>query len=1105
MTRIIIYILLGSTFLLFSCSKKETPLFENLSADKTGIRFTNQITSTPELNILNYIYFYNGAGVASADFNNDGLIDLYFTANQTPDALYLNQGDFQFSDITDTANIDNESGWTNGVAIVDINGDGWMDLYLTKVGDHNNLKGTNLLYVNQGINSDGIPKFTEMASVYGLDFSGFSTHASFFDYDRDGDLDLYLLNHSINPNQNYGKGRIREIPNRESGDKLFENQEGHFKDVSEDAGIFQSKFGYGLGVSISDLNDDGYPDIYVSNDFFENDYLYLNNQNKTFTEVIHKNDSVIGHTTHFSMGNDIHDINNDGHPDIISLDMLPEDPQTYKTSGTEFNYQIYQNYIRNGYAHQYMQNALQLNQGNGTFSETGNLSGIAATEWSWSPLMADFDNDGKSDIFISNGILGATNDMDFINFIANDNIQKSLGRGMTEKEMAFIDKIPVKKTPNYIFQNQGNNQFNDKTNEWLQSSPSFSNGATYADLDNDGDLDLVVNNVNEPAYILKNQSRERFPLHSFLKVKLDGSSPNTFGVGAIVTLYSGTQQQRRENITSRGYLSSVAPEVLFGLGASMPIDSLTVLWPDGRYQSVYDVQPNSTVSLIQENAKLKSKKVGTPKDAVLQLVSLPLAYQHKENANLEFNRDPLLPFALGNEGPAIAVGDINSDGRDDLFLGGAKGQPGSLFIQSKDEGFEAIAAELFATHSLAEDTDAVIADVNNDSFNDLIVVSGGNEFTSGPQLQPRLYINNQGTLEWDADAFATIAINASSLTACDWNSDGAIDLIISSNGTPQQFGKSAKQYLFQNDGSGQFTDVTDAIAPEFGTMGHVNDVKCIDFNQDGSLDIIAVGDWNPIGIFLQKDGNFKLQKNNGLDQTHGWWNTVTLADMDQDGDLDILAGNWGLNTRLRASQQTPINLYKSDFDGNGSEETVVTYTYKGAETTLASKEELTKQMPVINKNYLSFKDFAEADVADIFGADKLRNATLKQIYMLESAYFENDGNGFFNMHPLPFDAQLSSVNAISVEDFNTDGKPDVFLVGNNYEISTQLGRLDAQKGTLFINEGEVSFKPVKVASFGISGACRAIQPFTYRDIPMWIVTRNNQKPIFIQRSKSQNP
>jgi enediyne biosynthesis protein E4 len=1088
---------------LQSCSQNEnTSLFQLRAPHETGIDFENKVVSTPDLNILNYIYFYNGGGVAAADFNNDGLVDLYFTSNQDSDKLYINKGNLQFHDITRSAKITNNSGWTNGVSIVDINNDGWLDIYICKVGDFGSIKGNNLLYMNQGTDSNGAISFKESAKSYHLDFVGFSTQGTFFDYDLDGDLDLFLLNHSTNPNLNYSNGSSRQEINHESGDKLFENINGDFIDVTEYSGIFQGKIGYGLGVSISDLNNDGYPDIYVSNDFYENDYLYLNQGNKTFKEIIHNDDSFVGHTTHYSMGNDISDLNNDGYADIVSVDMLPEDLQTYKTSGTEFNYQIYNNYIKNGYAHQYMQNALQMNNGNGSFSETAYLSGVAASEWSWCPLIADFDNDSFNDLFITNGILGATNDMDFINFIANDNIQKSLGQGMTEKEMKFIDQIPSKKTPNYLFQNRQNNTFKNVTSSWFTELPSFSNGATYADLDNDGDLDIVVNNVNDPAFIMENRTNLILPKNHFLKIRFEGMNENHFGIGAKAILYHGNKKWMRENFTSRGYLSSVTPEVNFGLDSISKIDSIHIIWPGGHYETLKNVSPNQTITVKAENAKgIYSDPSRLLKTPLFTTVVSTCDFIHQENPTIEFNRDPLLPFSLANEGPDISVADVNNDGMDDLFLSGAKGQPSELYLQEANGNLKLTQPELFQIDAINEDVSQLFFDANNDGYADLLVVSGGNEFVTGSALSPRLYINRKGVFEKDSLQFKDVFVNASQVSSVDLNNDGALDICILSNAVPHNFGYSSRQYLFLNDGSGNFKDITLTYAPELANIGNCNAIAWVDLNGDGYKDALTAGDWSPISIWMNDGSQLVLQHKNGLEETHGWWNTLKTGDFDHDGDIDFVAGNWGLNSRLRASLKEPISLYKTDFDGNNSEETLITYFYQGKETTLSSKEELAKQLPMINKKFLSYGDFAKASISDIFGQEKLKNSRQKKVYMLASGYFENTGNNHYKFHPLPFEAQLSSVNDFWIEDFNGDSFPDLLLVGNNYEVSTQLGRLDALHGMVFLNNGQANFAPQNASGIAISGACRHVQKIILSDQEYYIITRNNDKPIFIKRNK----
>jgi hypothetical protein len=1103
--------------LFFSCAKDQpkTPLFITKAANETGIHFENTIVSTPELNILNYIYFYNGAGVAAADFNNDGLTDLYFTANQTEDKFYLNQGNFKFKDITQAAGINNAQNWTTGVTTVDINNDGLLDIYISKLGAYQNINGKNLLYVNNGPNQDGIPTFTENAAAYQLDFIGLSTQASFFDYDLDGDLDLFLLNHSTNPNQNYGKGSIRNIPNQPSGDKLFENKNGQFQNVSEEAGIFQSKIGYGLGVAVSDINNDGYPDLYIGNDFFENDYLYLNQGDKTFKEVITTKSGAIGHTTHYSMGNDVADINNDGFTDIVSVDMLPEDLTTYKTSGSEFNYQIYQNYLHNGYTHQFMQNTLQLNNGNGSFSETAYQSGIAATEWSWSPLIADFDNDGLQDIYITNGILGATNDMDFINFIANENIQKSLGEGMGKDDMAFIDKIPEKKTTNYFFRNKGDNRFEDSSQKWVNPRPSFSNGAIYADLDNDGDLDIVTNNVNQPAFVLENTSHEFVSktkdaskpnkkdslAKNYLSVQFKGDSLNRFGIGAKVVLYQNGVQLSKENYPTRGYLSAVPPELHFGLGPASRIDSMHVIWPNKSFETLINLEVNRKMEVSQANAS------GNFYESIQQkipqfLTEVPplFSFKHKENSTIDFNRNPLLAFAMSNEGPDISVADINNDGLQDVFISGGKGQASQLFVQQNDGAFNSQQPELFQEDALNEDVAHIFIDANGDPYQDLLVVSGGNEFNSGKPIAPRLYLNDKGVFKKDTQFIGLeYAINASQVKALDLDSDGNQGVFITS-ATRSSSDESPTHIFLDNIDNNGFQPSKNRGVSQILKQERCNDLLYVDLDGDSTEEFITVGDWAPISVYSKVKGEFVLQKNNGLNKTHGWWNVIKAVDMDQDGDLDLIAGNWGLNSRLQASTKEPLTLYTKDFDDNGSEETLITYFYQGEETPFVSKDELVKQMPSINKKYLSYSEFANASVADIFGKQNLDKAPQEKAYELGSCYFENIGNGQFKKHRLPFSAQISSVNDIWVEDFNKDGFPDLLLVGNNFEISPQLSSLDASHGLLLLNDSQANFVEAKGQQFNISGAARNIEKLQYQGETYLIVTRNNDQPLFLKIS-----
>ena len=941
------------------------------------------------------------------------------------------------------------------------------------------------------------PTFTENATAYNLDFKGLSTQASFFDYDLDGDLDLFLLNHSTNPNQNYGKGSIRNIPNERSGDKLLENRAGRFENVSEKAGILQSKIGYGLGVSVSDVNGDGYPDIYVGNDFFENDYLYMNQGDKTFTEMITSKTGVMGHTTHYSMGNDIADINNDGFTDILSVDMLPEDLKTYKTSGSEFNYQIYQNYLNNGYSRQFMQNTLQLNNGNGSFSETAYRSGIAATEWSWSPLIADFDNDGLQDIYITNGILGATNDMDFISFIADDNIQKNLGLGMQEKEMAFIDKIPENRKANYFFRNKGNNQFEDTSEAWATTGTSFSNGAVYADLDNDGDLDIVTNNVNEPAFVLENTTQ-----NNFLRISFRGNTENQFGIGAKVICFIDSMQMTKENYPTRGYLSAVAPRLHFGFGSATEIDSIHVIWPDKSFETQRSVSVNQDMVIEQKNAHGNYYETFR-RETHQYLSKIPplFNFKHNENTTIAFNRNPLIPFAYSNEGPDISVADINNDSLQDVFIGGGKGQAAQLVVQQKDGSFKQHQSQYFDKNALNEDTSHVFFDANGDDFIDLLVVSGGNEFKSGVPILPRLYINKNGTFEIDPLQFSGFPVNASKVMAIDFDDDGDLDVCITTAIPTQVSQENPQQYILINNGAGSFLPMPESTISEFSSGGQMNDVLFTDINGDGVAELITAGDWMAISIYAKIGGKLVLQTNNGLDESNGWWNTLKAADLDNDGDLDLVAGNWGLNSRLQASRKEPMTLYLKDFDENGKEETLITYFYQGEETPFASKDELVKQLPGINKKYLSYNDFASASLEDIFGHDKLQSASKKQVFELASCYFENTGNGTFKKHLLPFAAQISTVNDIHIEDFNKDGFLDMLLVGNNFEISPQLSSLDASHGVLLLNDSRGNFTEAKDQKFDISGAARNIAKLRYQGNDYLIVTRNNDQPLFFKINK----
>jgi hypothetical protein len=1071
----------------------EPTQFRRLSSTKTGITFTNQLENAPELNILNYLYFYNGAGVIAADFNNDNLVDLYLSGNQIPGALFINKGGLRFQRI-ETAMASSKNGnWTTGVTQVDINHDGLLDIYICRASGYRNLLGRNELYVNMGLDANGYPSFEEKAKEYGLDFMGLSTKAAFFDYDLDGDLDMYLLNHSVHPNINYGNGNQRKVPDSLSGDRLYKNDNGYYKDISVSSGIFQGKSGYGLGLSIGDLNNDGYPDIYVGNDFFENDYLYLNQQNGTFKEVISENDLVMGHTTHFSMGNALSDINNDGFVDLISVDMLPEHLITYKTSGLEYAYPIYSQYLKNGYAPQYMQNTLHLNNSGNSFSEIANVSGIDATEWSWGPLAADFDNDGFKDLFVTNGIMGATNDMDYMNFIANADIQKRIDAGMKDSDMPLINEIPEKKVANYFFRNNGDLTFSNTTAEWIGNEPTYSNGSAYADLDNDGDLDLIVNNINQEVFILENTLEKK----SFLKIKLFGAPKNKFGIGTKLIAYSKSGTQMLEQYPGNSYLSSNSNQLIFGLGTDSIVDSLKLIWPNGYQKKVLNIKVNQEISIAyDEDATLGTLRPIAPKTA--SIPNQPLVdFVHNEKPTLDFNKEPLIPFASSNEGPTITVADINNDGLDDFFIGGPKMQASRLFVQDSLGKFRDYQKELFEEDAINEDVASAFLDANGDGLLDLLVASGGNEFLRGNPLKPRLYINTNGKLKKDPIAFQNIELNASAITVNDFDADGDIDVVLTADQVPTNYGQTPEQYFFINDGSGNFTNAINRIAPALKYIGSVKDMTWTDVNGDSIDDLVVVGHWMPISIFINNGVTLELQNNNELVKTNGWWNSILALDIDNDGDQDLVAGNWGNNTKFEASVKYPITLYNYDFDGNGKTDPVITFYHQKTETPFASKDELVKQLPFLNKKYLSYSDFASASITDLFGSTSLRKSNKKKVYELQSSIFINDGSGNFSKFPLPTIAQISAIHDIISEDFDSDGFNDLLIVGNNFEISTQLGRLDALHGLILYNSGnsDMPFQN-KYDMLEIQGASRGVHNINIQNQKYFIVGRNNNSPFF---------
>lgn len=1084
----------------FAC--REQKRFELLPASHTGITFQNTLEETPQMNIFNYLYFYNGGGVAAGDVNGDGLPDLYFTSNQNSNKLYLNNGNLKFTDITEQAGVSGQGGWTTGVTMADVNGDGRLDIYVSQLGDYKNIRGRNQLYINLGNDEAGNPTFEDQAKAWGLDLKGFSTQAAFFDYDLDGDLDMYMLNHSVHSNGTYGKSDLRSEVHPLAGDKLLRNDGNHFTEVSREAGIYSSALGYGLGLTVGDINWDGYPDIYVGNDFHENDYLYLNNGDGTFTEAL---EASIQHTSRFSMGNDIGDINNDGLPDILSLDMLPEDQQMLKSSAGEDAYDIYHFKLGFGYNHQFARNTLQLNLGNGYFSEIALLANIAATDWSWSGLFADLDLDGHKDVFVSNGIKRRMNDLDYINFISNDAVQHRLEGDLTSEDLALVSKMPVVKIPNYAFRNNGNLTFEDVSENWGLNHDSFSNGAVYVDLDNDGDLDLVTNNIDQEAFIYRNNTLDGHnnekSENKYLKITFEGSGANTRGIGAKIIIPSPAGKITGEQFPTRGYQSAVNSVMTLGLGSIKTIDSLIVIWPNHQFEVLRNVPSNQTITVRQVDAagQYNFERAHTPlfQDAT---PNFSVAYKHEENNFIEFNREGLIPHMTSTEGPALAIGDVNNDGLDDFFVGGAKRQPASLYLQT-DSGFALNPQEVFRLDSIHEDVDAIFLDVDGDEDLDLVIVSGGNEFKNEEKpLQLRIYTNDgNGAFAKIEKKQPNVFVNGSCVSASDFDLDGDIDLFVGGSIVSWNYGENPRSFLLENNGKGEFTDVTAAKAPELQNIGMVKSADWGDLDKDGYPELVVAGEWMPVIVFKNNAGLLENMEVPGLNRSNGWWKDIKMIDIDDDGDLDFVAGNLGLNAKLKASSEEPVTLFVKDFDGNGKTEQVLFHYVKGKEYLFATKDELTKQLPGLKNRYIKYVDFSKADPYEIFPADQLSDAQKLEAYEFRSGFFKNTGNLNFEFEPFPMQAQFSSINSIHISDFDQDGQKDILGAGNFFAVNVQMGRYDASYGMLLKNKGDARFNHVPQYKSGLTltGQVTVIKNINFQNNNLLLVSRNNETLIFL--------
>ncbi|MFT6808998.1 MAG: hypothetical protein ACJA01_002230 [Saprospiraceae bacterium] len=1089
------FVLIG-IYLIAGCNKDGSSpkeLFYKLSETQSKVNFENELDFDKRFNIYKYRNFYNGGGVAIGDVNNDGWMDLYFTANMRPNHLYINNGDLSFREVAEEFGVDGNGAWSTGVAMVDINGDGWTDIYVCNSGDIEGDDKKNELFINQ----EG-KGFVEEAEKYGLADEGLTTHIAFFDYDKDGDLDCYLLNNSFEAIGSFNLKK-NERPNRsiKGGDKFFRNNNGYFEDISEEAGIYGSVIGFGLGVTVGDIDQDGWQDIFVSNDFFERDYIYMNNGDGTFTENLEEQMKSISGA---SMGADMADINNDGFPEIFVTEMLPQSNKRLKTKTTFENWDRYQYSLNNGYYHQFTRNMFHLNNGDDTFSEVGRLLGVEATDWSWGALINDYDNDGLKDLFIANGIHKDLTDQDYINYISTQEMAESVisQEGVDFKKLT--DVIPSNKISNYMYQNLGNLKFKDVTEDWGLDMPSHSNGSAYVDIDNDGDLDLVINNLDDLASIYINQSESVNESGHYIKLIFKGIGKNTQGIGAHVEVHVNGQIISYEQMPVKGFQSSVDPRLNIGVGSNNMIDSLKVLWNDGLVTTLFDIEVDQILTLEQKNSTVPNNALETESSEIFRDItsSTGIDFIHTENEFVDFDRDRLMYHMLSVEGPALCLGDLNGDGLEDIYIGGAKDHQGSIYLQEENGAFSKHVAPFLAEDAISEDVDCACMDVDGDGDQDLYVASGGNEFpSSSGALIDRLYINNgKGVFEKSKQILPSFKFeNTSTVAPSDIDGDGDIDLFIGVRAKPFLVGVPTDGYLLKNDGSGVFEDVTKIEAPFMKGMGMVTDAVWSDIDGDNDDDLIVVGEWMQITMYENQNGILEeISDRLGLDSTNGWWNRIEAADLDHDGDIDFVIGNHGLNSRFRASKKEPVLQYVNDFDQNGTAEVMICTYENGAIYPLVLKHDLVMQIPSLKKKYLKYERYQDQTIFDVFTEEQLVNSSKSEAYIMESVVLINEGEQGFSMHNLPVEAQFSPVYGIAINDFDKDGHLDIVLGGNFYNAKPEVGRYDASYGAFLKGDGQGSFKfaPNSESGLKLEDQIRRIalvQSAMYKEL--LIVVRNN--------------
>jgi len=1072
---------------------------------ETGIDFVNQVDYTDDFNPYIYKNFYNGGGVAIGDINNDGLSDIFFCGNLQPNKLYLNKGNFQFEDITKESSVASKGVWSTGVSFVDINGDGYLDIYVCKSGTPEGKNRHNELFINNGDLT-----FTERAKEYGIADLGLSVHAAFFDYDKDGDLDCYLLNNSIRSVGGYDLIKDqREIRDPLGGNKLYRfksplegEQRGVFIDVSEEAGIYGSQIGFGLGVTIGDVNKDGWLDMFVSNDFFERDYLYINNTDGTFDEAL---EDYIQEISLGSMGADMADINNDTYPEIFVTEMLPENDARMKTTAVFEDWDKYQRNLMTGYYRQFPRNVLQLNIEGQSFSEIGRLAGVHATDWSWGALILDMDNDGLKDLFVANGIYKDLTDHDYINYMADPATIRQI---LIEESMGvkkLIDMVPSNPIPNYAFQNQGELTFENRASEWGLNIPSHSNGSAYGDLDNDGDLDLVVNNVNMPSFVFRNNAEMVLENNNYLMFKLVGERLNTYGLGTKITIRDRNSTFYQELAPFRGFQSTVDPRIHFGLGNIDEVDSVIVQWLDGRRTILTDVPTNQEITIYQKKASgtadFNTVAVEDLQEPVFTDVSdnVSWTYQHVENDYVDFDRDRLLFHMRSNEGPKMCKGDVNGDGLEDIFIAGAKDAASTLLIQESNMTFRKSNQALFQKDAKSEDTDCLFFDADGDGDPDLYVASGGNEYSSSSSvLRDRLYMNDgNGSFTRSPQVLPTLRFEStSSVDAADYDNDGDIDLFVGIRLRPFLYGVPVNGYILENDGRGNFTNVTEKIAPELMNVGLITDGLWFDFDNDKDLDLAVAGEWMPVKIFKNQGSVFSdFTESAGLDSTNGFWNTLETADLDGDGDLDLIGGNMGLNTRFRATRHEPVKMVVNDFDKNGTAEQIISVYNNGKSYPMVLRDDLIMQIPVLKKKYLKYHSYKEQTVEDIFSEEQLKNAIQLHVFETHSSIFVNNGDGTFSHKPLPLNTQFSIVYGMEIADYNQDGHLDIVLGGNLSKAKPETGIYNASYGVFLQGDGKLNFESLSPneSGFFTKGELRDFLRIQSTQNNFLLVGRNNDK------------